>query len=43
MTYLFINLLFYPFTVSVNRYCGSCNSIDDPYDQVCVPDKAKNN
>ena len=23
--------LFYPFTVSVNRCCGSCNAIDDLY------------
>ena len=26
--------LFYPFTVSVNRCCGSCNAIDDLYTRV---------
>ena len=35
--------LFYPFTVSVTFKCGeSCNTIDDPYAQVCVPNKVKN-
>ena len=34
--------LFYPFTVSVNKRVGSCNTIDDPYARVCVPIKAKN-
>ena len=32
----------YLFVVSVNKYVGSCNTIDDPYDQVCVPNKVKN-
>ena len=34
--------LFYPFTVSVNKYGGTCNTIDDPYASVCVPNKVKN-
>ena len=34
--------LFYPFTAYVNKCSGSCNKIDDPYAQVCVPDKVKN-
>ena len=34
--------LFYPFTVSVNECGGSCNTIDDPYARVCVPNKIKN-
>ena len=33
--------LYYPFTVSVSKCDGSCNSIDDPYAKVCVPDKVK--
>ena len=32
----------YPFTASVNKCGGSCNLIDDPYGQVCVPTKVKN-
>ena len=34
--------LYYPFTDSVNKCGGSCNSIDDPYARVSVPDKIKN-
>ena len=34
--------LFYPFTVIVNTCRGSCNTIDDPYARVCVPNKVKN-
>ena len=33
--------LYDPFTVSVNKCDGSWNSINDPYAQVCVPNKAK--
>ena len=32
---------FYPFNVSVNDSGGSCNTINDPYARVCVPDKVK--
>ena len=31
--------LFYPFIVSVNKFGGICNPIDDPFPRVCVPDK----
>ena len=34
--------LFYPFIVSFNIFGRSCNTIDDPYVQVCVPNKVKN-
>ena len=35
--------LFYPFTVaSVSKYGESCNTIDDPYARVCVPNKVEN-
>ena len=33
---------FYAFTVSVNKRGGSCNTIDDPYAQICVRNKFKN-
>ena len=33
---------FYPFNVSVNKCGTSCNTIDDPYHRVCVPNKVKN-
>ena len=29
------------FTVSVNKCGGCCNTIDDPYARVCVPNKVK--
>ena len=34
--------LYYPFTLSVNKFGGSCNTINDPYIRVCVPNKVKN-
>ena len=34
-------ILFYPFTVTC-KCGGSCNTIDDPYARVCVPNKVKN-
>ena len=34
--------LFYPFSISVNKCCGSCNNINDPYAKLCVPDVVKN-
>ena len=33
--------LFYPFTVSVNKYRGSSNTIDNSYGPVCVLNKVK--
>ena len=35
--------LFYPFTVSVNKCCGSCKTVDDPYAQFWVPNKVSMN
>ena len=32
---------YYPFTVSVNKCGGSCDTIDDPYARVCVLNKVK--
>ena len=37
-----MNLFYYPFNVSVNKCGGACNTINDPYVKVCVPDKVKN-
>ena len=36
------NLIFYPFRVKINRCSGNCNSINDPYAKICVPDVLKN-
>ena len=33
---------FYPFSISVSKCSGSCNSISDPYAKLCVPDVVKN-
>ena len=38
----FNEALFYPFTVSVNKCGGSCNTIYDPYLRVNAPGKVKN-
>ena len=37
----FNETLFYPLIVSIDKCGGSCNTIDDPYAWVCVPNKAK--
>ena len=34
--------LFYPYSIRVNKCKGSCNTINDPYAKICVPDKIKN-
>ena len=36
------NPIFYPFSVKINRCSGNCNSINDPYTRICVPDNVKN-
>ena len=36
------NPILYPFSVKINRCSGNCNSIDDPYARICVPDIVKN-
>ena len=35
------NPIFYPFSVKINRCGGNCNSINDPYAKICVPDIVK--
>ena len=34
--------LLYPYTASANKCGGSCNTIDDPYPQICVSNEVKN-
>ena len=38
----FYDTSFYPFTVNVNKSGVSCNSINDLYAWICVPNKVKN-
>ena len=33
--------VFYPYSIKVNRCSGSCNTINDPYAKLCVPDITK--
>ena len=30
-------LVFYPFSIKINKCSGSCNNINDPYAKLCVP------
>ena len=34
--------VYYPYSIKINKFKGSCNTINDPYDKICVPDKTKN-
>ena len=34
--------LFYPYSIKVNKCGGSCNSVNDPFPKLCVPDITKN-
>ena len=34
-------LHYYPFAVKLDRYVGSCNTLDDLSNKVCVPNKTK--
>ena len=33
---------FYPFSIKTSKCSGSCNNINDPYANMCVPDAVKN-
>ena len=35
------NPMFYPFSVKINKCSGNCNSINDPYARICIPDVTK--
>ena len=32
----------YPYSIKVNKCCGSCSNINNPYAKLCVPDIIKN-
>ena len=34
--------IFYPYSTKINRCKGSCNTINDLYVKICVPDQIKN-
>ena len=34
--------MFYPYSVTINKCKGKCNSINDPYAKLCVPETFKN-
>ena len=34
--------MFYPYSIKINKCKGSCNTINDPYAKICVPEKIKN-
>ena len=34
--------MFYPYSIKINKCKGSCNTINDPYAKLCVPDTVKN-
>ena len=34
--------VFYPFSIKVNKWSGSCNNINDRYAKLCVSNVAKN-
>ena len=36
------NPIFYLFSLKINRCSCNCNSINDPYARICVPDVVKN-
>ena len=34
-------LMFYPYSITINKCKGTCNTINDPYSKLCVPDIIK--
>ena len=34
--------VFFPFNIKISKCSGSCNNINDPYAETCVPDIIKN-
>ena len=34
--------IFYPYSIKINRCKGSCNTINNPYAKICVPDRIEN-
>ena len=36
------NLIFYPFSIKINKCSGNCNNINNPYAKICITDIIKN-
>ena len=36
------NPIFYPFSIKIKKCSGSCNNINNPYANICIPDVIKN-
>ena len=34
--------MFYHYSIKINKYKGGCDTINDPYAKICVPDTIKN-
>ena len=34
--------VFYPYSMTINKCKGSCNTINDPYARICIPNIIKN-
>ena len=34
--------MFYHYSIKINRCKGSCNTINNPYAKICVPNQIKN-
>ena len=34
--------VFYPYSIKINKCNGSCNTINNPYAKICVPNEIKN-
>ena len=34
--------MFCPYSITINKCKGSCNTINEPYGKLCVPDTIKN-
>ena len=34
--------VFFPYSIKINRFSGSCNNLNDPFAKLCVPDIVKN-
>ena len=35
------DLKYYPFMISLDKYSGNCNSVDEVSTKICVPSKIK--
>ena len=34
--------LFYPYNIKISKCKASCNTVNDPYAKLCIPDTFKN-